>query len=117
MSTRRTIPASGTALALAAAALAGYTAPVAADTLLIDRVAREQAVSEPTQGMTMDSVLARFGEPATRFEPVGGNKPQHPPITRWAYPQFTVYFEHDKVIDVVLNRSTALEQGPKPVQR
>ena len=57
---------------------------------------------------------SRFGEPAQTFAPVGGNKPQHPPITRWAYASFTVYFEHDKVIDIVQNRSTAFEQGPKP---
>src|SRR5688572_5357924 len=59
-------------ITLAAAALVGFAAPIAADTLLIDRVAREQAVSEPTQGMDMDTVLARFGEPAQRFDPVGG---------------------------------------------
>jgi hypothetical protein len=111
------MPSAARALALAAAVLAGFAAPVAADTLLIDRVAREGAVTEPTRGMDMDDVLARYGEPATRFDPVGGDKPQHPPITKWAYPQFTVYFEHDKVIDVVLNRSTALEQGPKPPQQ
>jgi hypothetical protein len=117
MRTTRTLPAAVGALAVAAAALVGFAAPAAADTLLIDRVAREGAVTEPTRGMDMDAVLARYGEPATRFDPVGGNKPQHPPITKWAYPQFTVYFEHDKVIDVVVNRSTVFEQGPKPADQ
>jgi hypothetical protein len=101
-------------IALACAALLGAVGPVAADTLLIDRVQREAAIAKPTNGMTMDQVLARFGEPAQRFAPVGGDKPQHPPITKWAYGEFTVYFEKDKVIDTVLNRSTAFEQGPKP---
>ena len=102
------------ASAFVAAALAA--APVAADTLLIDRVQRENAAAEPTRGMTMDTVRSRYGEPAQRFEPVGGNKPQHPPITKWSYAEFTVYFEHNKVIDIVQNRSTAFEHGPKPAQ-
>ena len=112
MSTKGTIR-----IALAFAALAGLPASASADTLLIDRVQREGAATEPTRGMTMDTVRARFGEPAQRFNPVGGNKPQHPPITRWGYANFTVYFEHDKVIDVVLNRSTVFEQGPKPADQ
>lgn len=87
-----------------------------ADTLLVDRVKRESAMDKPGRGATMDTVLAHFGEPASRSAPVGGDKPQHPPITRWTYADFSVYFEHDKVIDTVVNRSTAFEQGVRPVQ-
>ena len=32
---------------------------------------------------------------------VGGASAQQPPITRWDYPSFSVYFEHDKVIHAV----------------
>jgi hypothetical protein len=102
-------------IALLATALAAAPAAVHADVLLVDRVQKEAVMPVPPRGITMDQVLARYGEPAERVAPVGGNKPQHPPITRWVYGDFTVYFEHDKVIDTVANR-LALEQGPKPAQ-
>jgi hypothetical protein len=87
-----------------------------ADTLLIERVAREDRATMPTRGQTMAMVRARFGAPNEELPPVGGDRPRHPPITRWVYPAFTVYFEHDRVIDAVANRGSALEQGPKPVE-
>jgi hypothetical protein len=90
------------------------TTAVQADTLLVDRVEREAAIAKPARGIHMDAVLAQFGEPSERVAPVGGDAPQHPPITRWIYPEFTVYFEHSLVIDAVANRSMALEQGPAP---
>ena len=47
----------------------------------------------PTNNMTMDEVRAAKGDPDSMFEPVG-----EPPITRWQYPDYVVYFEHDRVI-------------------
>ena len=44
----------------------------------------------------MASVEARFGPPATRSSAVG-----QPPITRWDYPDFTVFFEYDHVVHSV----------------
>jgi hypothetical protein len=52
--------------------------------------------ARPSRGMTMDKVEARFGAPANRVSPVGD-----PPITRWEYPGFVVYFEHQHVIHTV----------------
>ena len=49
--------------------------------------------------------------------PVGGEAPTHPPITRWSYADYTVYFENDHVVHSVLNKATAREEGPKPAQR
>ncbi len=46
--------------------------------------------------MTMAKVEASFGNPARRVEAVG-----HPPIARWEYPGFVVYFEGDRVIHSV----------------
>lgn len=100
-------------LALLATAFAAAPGAVHADVLLVDRVQKEEVLPTPPRGITMDQVLARYGEPAERVAPVGGDRPQHPPITRWVYGDFTVYFEHDKVIDTVANR-LALEKGPKP---
>jgi hypothetical protein len=72
--------------------------PAAADTLLIDSVqaAKATATERPTRGLSMDSVEARWGTPVSRSDAVG-----QPPITRWEYPSFFVYFEHQHVIDSV----------------
>lgn len=81
-------------LVLATAAGAG-----AADTLLLDEVemAATTADTRPARGTTMDDVEARFGPPSERVQAVG-----EPPITRWIYPNFTVYFEYDRVIHAVV---------------
>lgn len=87
---------------------------VGAETLLVERVQQETQVALPARGLSMAQVQARFGAPASRLDPRGGQKPQWPVIHRWSYPAFTVYFEKDKVIDAVLNQATAVEIGPKP---
>lgn len=55
--------------------------------------------SMPPRGVTMEAVRSRLGAPRTRTAPVGD-----PPITRWIYDEFTVYFEHDRVIHSVKHR-------------
>jgi hypothetical protein len=60
---------------------------------------KQSDVPTPTRGMTMDQVAVKFGAPATKTPAVG-----QPPISRWEYPGFIVYFEHDHVIhSVVVN--------------
>jgi hypothetical protein len=44
----------------------------------------------------MATVEARFGAPSLQQSAVG-----EPPITRWDYPGFVVFFEHDRVIHSV----------------
>jgi hypothetical protein len=87
---------------------------VCAETLLIERVQEENRAALPTRGMSMAMVEARFGAPADRLDPRGGQKHQWPTINRWGYPGFTVYFEKDKVIDAVANKADETEVGPKP---
>ena len=99
---------------LAVLALAGTAS---AETLLIDRVQQEPMAFMPVRGMTMEQVKARFGEPAERLDPRGGQKLQWPTINRWSYPAFTVYFEKNKVIDAVANKADETEIGPKPPVR
>ena len=53
----------------------------------------------PTNNMTMSQVRSVKGDPDSMFEPVG-----EPPITRWQYPGYVVYFEHDRVITSVAGR-------------
>jgi hypothetical protein len=103
-----------TASLLALFVLAGTAS---AETLLIDRVQQENKAALPTRGMTMAQVEARFGAPADRLDPRGGQKHQWPTINRWSYPAFTVYFEKNKVIDAVANKADATEIGPKPAIR
>ena len=88
-----------------------------ADTLLVDRVQQQATTPMPTRGMTMADVEARFGAPSQRLDPRGGQKRQWPVINRWAYPDFTVYFENSRVIDAVAHQATPGETGPKPAIR
>lgn len=105
---------------LLCAALTGLflsTAPIAqADKLLIERVRSEQGVMLPARGMSMAQVQAKFGAPAKKLEPRGGQKRQWPTINRWEYPNFIVYFERDRVIDAVLVTAGQGEQGPMPAK-
>lgn len=55
-----------------------------------------QAAELPSRGMTMDAVQAAYGAPTSRTEAVG-----HPPITRWMYPNFTIYFQNNYVVRAV----------------
>src|SRR5690554_1248925 len=71
---------------------------VQADTLTIplgQQAAGEQQ-SLPKRGTSTSQVQRQHGEPATRHAAVG-----QPPITRWDYAGFSVYFEYDHVIQAV----------------
>ena len=73
----------------------------------------------------MDQVASKFGAPVTKVPAVG-----NPPISRWEYPGFVVYFEHEHVIHSVVpirapmrprqRRSTApaaASDAPSPTRR
>ena len=104
-----TLPALPLLFALAATA--------GAETLLVERVQAEPSSVLPARGLSMAQVQGRFGAPAARLDPRGGQKSQWPVIHRWTYPAFTVYFERDVVIDAVANRASAGETGPLPPVR
>jgi hypothetical protein len=87
------------------------------DTLLIERVQQENTAALPARGLSMAQVQARYGAPARRLDPRGGQSRAWPTINRWSYPAFTVYFEKDKVIDAVANKADPSEIGPKPAIR
>jgi hypothetical protein len=84
--------------ALTAAGLM-ITASARAETVVVnDKVmVRASNVARPHRGMRMEQVEHQFGQPATRHPTVG-----KPPITRWDYPQFSVFFEGDRVIHTVV---------------
>lgn len=79
----------GLAVVLSSAALADELTTPPAPT------AAEQA-HRPTRGMSMEKVEATFGAPTHRVPAVG-----EPPISRWEYAGFVVYFEHRLVIHSV----------------
>jgi hypothetical protein len=53
--------------------------------------------NQPKRGMSMEKVESLFGSPTNRAPAVG-----QPPITRWEYPGFIVYFEHNLVLHSVV---------------
>jgi hypothetical protein len=77
-----------------------------ADTLLLDGIELDQPTADarPKPGMSMTAVESAYGTPSQRHAAVGGAVVQHPPITRWDYPSFSVYFEHDRVIHAVARK-------------
>lgn len=52
----------------------------------------------PDRGAHMETVASLFGNPAEVFPAVG-----LPPITKWVYESFSVYFEHQHVIHAVFH--------------
>lgn len=75
-------------------------APAFAETLSTTTGSPVEAGDQPHPGSTMTTVESRYGAPTNRHAAVG-----EPPITRWDYPQFSVYFENDRVLHTVLLRS------------
>ncbi len=54
-------------------------------------------VATPMRGMSMASVRSSYGEPQTTYPAVGD-----PPITRWDFENFHVFFEHNMVLHAVV---------------
>ncbi len=58
------------------------------------------SLPRPHRGQTMHQVETRFGVPEKRYPTVG-----KPPITRWDYAGFSVFFEFNRVIHSVVHAS------------
>lgn len=58
----------------------------------------QSGLALPKLGESKHAVLERYGLADEEHAPVG-----KPPITRWDYREFSVYFEYDHVIDSVLH--------------
>ncbi len=56
------------------------------------------AIDQPQRGQSQRAVLERFGLADEEHAPVG-----QPPITRWDYREFSVYFEYDHVVNSVIH--------------
>ena len=88
-----------TRILIALLCAAGATTGAVAETIVVnDQVqVRESQLQRPKRGITMAEVEKRFGAPVNRHPTVG-----QPPITRWDYNGFSVFFEHDRVIHAVV---------------
>jgi len=88
--------------AVLTAGFVGLGQPGLAETIAVDNgiAVKPTDVATPVRGMTMDQVQSKFGEPTSKVPAVG-----NPPITRWEYPGFIVYFEHSHVIHSVVANS------------
>ena len=82
-----------------------------ADVLLIERVEAKAGIDVPQKSSTMNQVRSQYGDPLNEHGAVG-----EPPITRWDYADFIVYFEHQHVITTVLKKSKSTELGPEPIE-
>lgn len=60
-------------------------------------------LERPDRMMTMEEVEAAYGAPPTRYDAVGD-----PPITRWDYDLFSIYFEYQWVLEAVVRREGEL---------
>lgn len=100
-STRAALISAALGTALSSLLVCTLPAPqtASAETILVGEqlTVRESAVERPAPGITMKEVEAQFGAPQERHPSVG-----EPPITRWDYPAFSVFFEHDRVIHTVV---------------
>jgi hypothetical protein len=67
---------------------------------------RDAGVAAPARGMTMTQVARKFGDPVSKVPAVG-----NPPISRWEYSGFVVYFERDHVIHAVVSGSGPTESS------
>jgi len=72
-----------------------------ADTLIIKDTGQFYSTQKPQKGMSKAQVRKQYGEPIQAYPAVG-----QPPITRWKFNGFTVYFEYNHVIHAVDNTRT-----------
>ena len=85
-----------------------FLAPVAAiqaDVLLIEEVRQAESMQLPVNGMNKEDVRAKYGDPAQTHAAVG-----NPPISRWDYEQWSVYFEYDLVLSTVLKKGHVIDK-------
>jgi hypothetical protein len=90
-----TLPALAAAFVSAFIGLTLWSTPAASEELQMVKPPVE-AANRPSRGMSKEKVQATYGDPTRKVAPVG-----QPPIERWEYPSFTVYFEFSKVIHSV----------------
>jgi hypothetical protein len=77
-----------------------------ADVLILDEVRQVEHMELPKNGQDMATVESRYGAPKKRHQAVG-----EPPITRWDYDTYSVYFEHNLVLYSGLQPGAVIEKS------
>ena len=75
-----------------------------ADVLILDEVRQVEKMELPENGLSKTDVESKFGAPRQKQGPVGD-----PPISRWDYEGYSVYFEYDLVLFSVLHPGEVIE--------
>jgi hypothetical protein len=78
---------------------------VAADVLLIEEVRQSNRMQLPVNGQSKADTEAKYGAPVKKHAAVGD-----PPISRWEYEKYSVYFENDLVLFTVLHPGAVIEK-------
>jgi len=96
------------AIATVALVVFGANSLVGADVLLIQTIQEAPAngpegLPRPVRGMSRREVEQIYGVPLQIHAPVG-----QPPVSRWDYKKYSVFFESDSVLHSVVHRA------PKP---
>lgn len=90
------------------AAFCGLIGTATADVLLIEKVHERMTRDLPGNGLTKSQVEDRFGEPRERHAAVGD-----PPIARWIYDDYSVFFEYDLVIESVVHHEAVVQAADR----
>jgi len=92
--------------------LATLSVGAGADVLLIEQVRQAGKLDVPINGLSMSEVEARFGSPEQKQAAVGD-----PPISRWVYDRWSVYFEYDRALFTVLDEGEVIEDRWEPQEQ
>jgi hypothetical protein len=77
-----------------------------ADVLLIEEVRQAGKMELPLNGTSRAEVRSRYGDPVKTHSAVGD-----PPISRWDYGSWSVYFEYDLVLFTVLHKGQVIDKN------
>ena len=82
------------------------SAGASADVLILDEVRQVAKMHLPANGQSKSAVESEFGAPREKRAAVG-----EPPISRWDYGDYSVYFEYDLVLYSVLHPGAPVDAG------
>jgi hypothetical protein len=75
-----------------------HSGPALADVLLVDSIQSAPQIQTPRNGLSMSQVRQQFGNPKAEIPAVGD-----PPISRWEYDGYSVFFEYDLALHSVIH--------------
>lgn len=83
-----------------------FSGLASADVLILDEVRQVDKMDLPKNGQSKADIEKKYGAPVKRHQAVGD-----PPISRWDYDSYSVYFEYDLVLYSVLHPGNVIEKS------